>query len=93
MYSVTRNWKPTYDPKRAIAPSWARIWFPDRSTPSRINGPAERRSTNTNTVSRTATARKERRVRADAQPTSGACTTVNTSNSIAPVPSTAPGTS
>lgn len=93
MYRVTRNWKPTYEPKKAIAPSWARIWVPDRSTPSRISGPAERRSTSTNTVSRTATARKDSKVRAEVQPASGACTTVKTSNSIEAVPRIAPGMS
>lgn len=93
MYRVTRNWKPTYEPKNAIAPSCALICGPERSTPRRISGPGERRSMETKTASSTATARKDSRVRAEAQPASGAWTTVNTRSSIDAVPVMAPGMS
>ena len=93
MYCVTRNWKPTYEPKKKAAPRLARIWLPERSTPSRISGCELRRSMVTKTVSSTATARKDSRVRAEAQPASGAWTTVKTSSSIEAVPVTAPGRS
>lgn len=58
-----------------------------------MSGPGERRSTRTNTVSRTATVRKDSSVRTEVQPASGAWTTVKTSSNIDAVPRTAPGMS
>lgn len=93
MYWVTMNWKATYEPKNAAAPSWARTCEPERSTPRRTRGLALRRSIRTKETSRAAATTKDSRVRTEVQPASGAWTTVKTSSSIAAVPVTAPGRS
>ena len=70
------NWKPTHDPNRAIAPRLARTRGAERRMPRRTSGKAERRSTAVNTANSAAAPANETSVRADAQPTSGASTTV-----------------
>ena len=87
------NWKPNQPPMSDIAPTLARTSEAERRIPSRTSGRAVRRSMATNAVIRAATAAREPIVRTEAQPASGASTTVNTSSSMDAVRVTAPARS
>jgi hypothetical protein len=82
MYSVAMNWKPNPPPISIIAPRFACTRLGERRIPSRTSGAAVRRSIAANDASSAPTAAREPIVRSDAQPASGASTTVKTRRSI-----------
>ena len=87
------NWNPTQPPNNVIAPRFARTSEPERRMPSRTSGAAAVRSRTTKAARIATTPTSEAIVRAVAQPTVGASTTVKTRSSIAAVMLSAPATS
>ena len=75
-----------------MAPTLARTRVPDRRMPSRTSGAAARRSMAVKAANVAAAPTRPPSVRAEAQPASGASTTVKTSKSMAPVMASAPAT-
>ena len=70
------NWNPTQLPNSVIAPRLARTSDPDLRIPSRTSGVAVLCSRITNAASSAAAAANDVSVRADAQPSVGALTSV-----------------
>ena len=87
------NWKPTYAPKSAIIPKFARSSEPVRRMPSRTSGSRVRCSMATKAASRAAAIANGTTVPAASQPCSGASTIVRTRRSMPAVNVTAPGMS
>ncbi len=89
-YCMATNWNDTYEPMRMSSPRLARTMWPERRMPSRTSGCRTLSSVTTNSASSAATPASEPIVRREAQPASGACTTVKTSSNIDAVMVTAP---
>ncbi len=89
-YCMATNWKPTYEPKRITRPRLALTSGPERRMPSRTSGCLTRRSTATNSASRTTAPAMPAMVRTEPHPASGAWTTVNTNSSMDAVMVAAP---